>query len=282
MVNVFDYTDYREYLKDYFEERKESDPKFSHRWLARQLDLSTSNLLWLIIQGKRNLTSTLCHKLSEVFKLSRKESEYFENTVGFMQAKASREKDLYFSRMALLRKKLKIDRIEERQYEYYTNWYHPVVRELVTNPSFNGGHETLCKMLVPSITPSQAKHSVELLKKLGMIKKQGGRFVQTSPLLTTGPEVNSLAIVNFHRAMGGLAIEALDRVSKNERNITSSTLYITRNVYEQMVKKIEDLRRELLAMADSVKQGERVYQVNFQVFPVSRTTPDPSSTRRGA
>jgi uncharacterized protein (TIGR02147 family) len=271
MVNVFNYTDYREYLKDYFKDRKKSDPKFSHRWLARQLDLSTSNLLWLVIKGKRNLTAGLCHKLSEIFKLSRRESEYFENMVNFMQSKASKVKDLYFSRMALLRKKLKVDRIEEQQYEYYTNRYNPVIRELVTNPAFSNDPEALSKMILPSITPSQAKRSIELLLKLGMIKKQGGRYVQTSPLISTGPEVNSLAIVNFHRAMGGLAIEALDRVPKNERNITSSTLYISRNVYEQMVKKIEDLRREFLAMADSVKQGERVYQVNFQVFPVSKT-----------
>lgn len=279
MVNVFDFTDYRAFLKAYFQERKKNDRKFSHRWLARQLDLSTSNLLWLVIQSRRNLTAELCHRLSEVFKLSRRESEYFESMVNFMQAKTNREKNLYFSRMALLRKKLKIDRIEERQYEYYTNWYNPVIRELVTNPAFNGDPETLCKVLQPSITPSQAKRSIELLLRLGMIKKQVGRYVQISPLLSTGPEVNSLAIVNFHRAMGGLATEALDRFSKNERNITSSTLYITGEVYKQMVKKIEDLRRELLAMADSVKQGERVYQANFQLFPVSRATSDPSSSK---
>jgi uncharacterized protein (TIGR02147 family) len=282
MVNIFDFTDYRAYLKAYFEARKKSDPKFSHRWLARRLDLSTSNLLWLVMQGKRNLTGTLCHKITEVFRLSRREAEYFENTVGFMQAKTNKEKDRYFSRMAIMRKKLKVDRIEERQYEYYTNWYHPVVRELVAGPLFNGDYEALSRMLQPSITPSQAKRSVELLLKLGMIKRQGGRYVQTSPLVTTGPEVNSLAVVNFHRAMGGLAVEALDRFPKNERNITSSTIFINAELYETIRKRIEDLRNELLSLAGSVEQGERVYQANFQLFPVSRTTPNPSSVRRGA
>ena len=282
MVNVFDFTDYRVYLKTYFEDRKKSDPAFSHRWLARRLDLSTSNLLWLVMQGKRNLTGTLCHKISEVFKLSRKEAEYFENMVNFMQAKTNKEKDLFFSHMTGLRKKLNVDRIEERQYEYYTNWYNPVVRELVTGPAFDGGPEALSRMLQPSITPSQAKRSIELMLRLGMIKKQGRRYVQTSPLLSTGPEVNSLAIVNFHRAMGTLAVEALDRIPKKERNITSSTIYITDGMYESIVKKIEEFRKELLLMADSVEQGERVYQLNFQLFPVSKTTPGPSSTRRGA
>jgi uncharacterized protein (TIGR02147 family) len=67
MVNVFDFIDYREYLKAYFEDRKASDPKFSHRWLAGRLDLSTSNFILLVMQGKRNLNAGLCLRISEVF-----------------------------------------------------------------------------------------------------------------------------------------------------------------------------------------------------------------------
>lgn len=270
MVTIFDFTDYRAYLKTYFEDRKKSDPKFSHRWLAGRLDLATSNFIMLVIQGKRNLNSGLCLKISEVFRHSRKEAEYFENMVNFIQAKTSKEKDLYFSRMVSMRKKLKVDRIEERQYEYYTNWYNPIVRELVTSPAFDGNIESLSRMLQPAVTPSQVKRSIELLLKLGMIKKQGSGYAQTNRLITTGPEVSSLAVANFHRAMGGLGVESLDRIPKNERNITSSTIYITAPMFDTIRKMIEEFRKELLSLAGTVKQGERVYQINFQAFPVSK------------
>jgi uncharacterized protein (TIGR02147 family) len=270
MVNLFEFTDYREYLKAYFEDRKATDPKFSHRWLARRLDLSTSNFILLVMQGKRNLNAGLCLKISEVFKHSVKEASYFENMVDFIQAKSPKVKDLHFSRMKALRKNLNIDRIEDRQYEYYSNWYNPVIRELVTNPALGGNPEMISRLLQPSITPSQAKRSIELLLKLGLIIKRGAHFVQTSPLITTGPEVNSLAVVNFHRAMGNLAVEALDRIPKGERNITASTIYITASAFEILKKKIEDFRKELLALADSVQYGERIYQINFQAFPVSK------------
>jgi uncharacterized protein (TIGR02147 family) len=270
MVNVFEFTDYREYLKAYFEDRKKTDGKFSHRWLARRLDLSTSNFIMLVMQGKRNLNAGLCLKISEVFKHSSKETAYFENMVHFAQAKSPKEKALYFSRMADFRKNFKIDRIEDRQYEYYSNWYNPVIRELVVNPALNGSPETISKLLQPAVTPTQVKRSIELLLKLGLIKKQNNRFIQTSPLISTGPEVNSVAVVNFHRAMGNLAVEALDRIPKEERNITASTIYISASTFETLKKRITDFRKELLAMADSDKQGERVYQINFQVFPVSK------------
>ncbi len=287
MASIFQFTDYREYLKAYFAERKKSDRTFSHRWIARQLDISTSNFLWLVMQGRRNLKPGICLKISELFKHSRQEAEYFENMVNFAQAKISREKDLFFRRMAALRKELKIETIEEWQYEYYTNWYNPVIRELVTSPAFDGDPATLSSLLQPSITPRLVKQSIELLLKLKMIKRRAhNRYIQTFPNITTGPEVNSLAVVNFHRAMGNLAVESLDRIPKQERNITASTVFITREMFDTIREKIEEFRKEILRLADTVKQGDRVYQINFQVFPVSKAyrrqynTPNPSSTRR--
>jgi uncharacterized protein (TIGR02147 family) len=270
MVTIFDFTDYRAYLKAYFIDRKERDKSFSHRWLARRLELATSNFIMLVMQGKRNLTSGLCLAISEVFKHTKKEAEYFENIVGFNQAKTGKEKDLYFSRMMAFRKNLKVDKIAEWQYEYYSNWHHPVIRELVASPHFSGDPAALAKMLLPSITPQQVKHSIELLAKLGMIERRGKKYHQTSPLLTTGPEVNSLAVANFHRNMGRLAIEALDRVPREERNISSSTIFITGETFDTIRKRIEEFRKELLGLADAGQQGERVYQMNFQLFPVSK------------
>jgi uncharacterized protein (TIGR02147 family) len=108
--------------------------------------------------------------------------------------------------------------------------------------------------------------------KLGMIKKAGGGYEQTSPLIATDPEVNSFAVVNFHRAMGNLAVESLDRIPKNERSVTSCTVRVSPEIFAAMRKKTDDFRQELLALADSAGDGDRVYQVNFQLFPVSKNS----------
>lgn len=269
MINVFAYTDFRHYLKDYFSDRKKNDPRFSHRWLARKLELATSNFILLVMQGKRNLSKSLCFKISEVFDHSRSEAAYFEEMVNFLQAKSNKEKNLYFSRMIALRKNFNIDKIEEWQYEYYSNWYYPVVRELVTSQEFTGDTKLLARSLIPPISQSQVERSITLLLKLGLIKKKGKKYIQSSSFISTGPEVQSLSVVNFHRKMGELAVESLDRVPKEERNITSSTISITEDMFDTMRKKIDDFRKELLGLATSDASGDRVYQVNFQVFPVS-------------
>ena len=252
-----------------FNEHKKLNHTFSHRFVASRLGLSTSNFLWLVMQGKRNLNPSLCLKLSELFKHTPKESDYFENMVNFAQAKTHREKDRHFTRMVDLRKNSNVGRIEERHYTYLSNWYNAVVRELVTQKDFKKDYNTLAKRVRPRITESQARKSVELLLELGFIKEKGGRYVQSTPIVSTGPEVTSLAATNFHRTMGHLAIESLDSLGKDERNITACLVGLSRESYKKAVDAITECRSRILAIAEDEKEPAQVFGVNFQCFPVS-------------
>ncbi len=269
MPNIFEYTNFREYLKDYFKEAKKHNSRFSHRYLANKLGLSTPNLILLVMQGKRKLTQTVCFKLSRILSHTKKEALYFENMVMFIQAKTHDEKNKYFNTMTELRRNLKIARIEEQQYEYYSNWYNPVIRELVVDPDFNDDFNALAKRTSPSITPAQAKRSVELLLKLGLIKKRGKCYIHTNPVISTEPEVNSLAVVNFHRKMANLSAESFDRHLRNERTITSCTVNICRESFHELKREIADLRKKALALAQNSSKPGRVYQMNIQLFPLS-------------
>lgn len=269
MPNVFEYTNFREYLKDYFDEAKKENPNFSHRWLSQQLGLSTPNLIMLVMQGKRNLTKSVAFKLCEVLEFSRKESDYFQNMVSFMQSKTNDEKNQHFTQMIELRRNLKTAKIEEKHYEYYSNWYNPVVRELVTHPDFDGDPKWIAKRISPSITPVQAERSVKLLLELGLIKKDGEQYIQADSLISTGSSVNSLAVVNYHRKTAGLASESYDRHLKKERTITSCTINISPERFEELKRELTDFRKKALALAEDVGESTRVYQLNLQLFPVS-------------
>jgi uncharacterized protein (TIGR02147 family) len=268
-INIFQYTDYREYLKAYFVWRKKSDPKFSHRYFSRRLGLISTNFIMMVMQGKRNITQPMAFRISGEFKHNPKEAEYFESLVGFAKAETSSEKNQYFTRMMALRKTTNVDKIDERQYEYYSNWYNLAVRELVTYPDFKGDYKWLAKKLVPRITETQAKRSVELLLKLGLIQKKGTTYSRKSVLVSTGPQVTSLAVANFHRTMAGRAAEAMDIIPKEERNMTACTVNISQEGFEKIKEAVAEWRKKILAIADSEKEAERVYQMNFQLFPLS-------------
>jgi uncharacterized protein (TIGR02147 family) len=268
-ISVYQYIDYREYLKAYFEDRKKNDSKFSHRYLMSRLGLVSPVFIMLVIQGKRHITPQLAHKISKEFKHTSREAEYFENLVGFTKAETPSEKDRYFSRMIALRKTTDIGKIDEQQYEYYSNWYNLAIRELVNYPEFKGDYTWLAKKVIPAITEPQARRSVELLLKLGLIQKKGKIYTRTSALISTPLQVSSLAVANFHRVMANRAADAMDLIPKEERDMTACTVNISQRGFEQIREAIDECRRKVMAIAEEDSPAERVYQVNFHLFPLS-------------
>lgn len=270
MVRIYEHINYREYLKAYFNDRKKRDTKFSHRFLARKLGLVSPTFMMLVMQGKRNITEELAARIASALKLNDKEGEYFACMIGFDQAKTPSEKDHYFTRMAELRKYSNVKKIEESQYEFYSKWYNIPIRELVTYPEFKGNYRWLAKKLIPSITEPQAIKAVQLLLKLGLIKKKGKGFERTSRLMSTGDQVNSVAVVNFHRSMAQIAGASLDAVPKQERDITACTVNVDEQGFQAIRKVVSECRKKILAIAEAESLVNRVYQINFQIYPVSK------------
>ena len=66
MVNLFEYLNYREFLRDAYEERHKGDWRFSHRYIAERAGFDAS-MFNKILQGKRNLTARLVSVFADIF-----------------------------------------------------------------------------------------------------------------------------------------------------------------------------------------------------------------------
>jgi uncharacterized protein (TIGR02147 family) len=273
MPNILEYTNYRKYLGDWFSEEKKKTPHFSHRYLAQKLELTTPNFILLVIQGKRNLSRTTVFKLCRFMKLTNIETEYFENLVNYAQAKRHDEKDRYFNSIIAMRHDLKVAKIEDWQYEYYNKWYNLVVRELVVQPDFNGDFRALAKKIAPQITETEARRSVELLLKLNLIKLESGKYVQTDEVISTESEASSLAVAMFHRTMSQLAGESIERFLQKERSITSCTVRLNEDDFLSIKREAFDFMRKAAEIAEAKNNDgpARVYQLNMQLFPLSKS-----------
>ncbi len=125
-------------------------------------------------------------------------------------------------------------------------------------------------MVTPPITLKQAKKSVKLLEKLGMISRQkNGIYRITDKSITTGKEVISLAVQNFHVECTKLAEKAIQQIGKKERNITGLTLGISKKSYDLICGQIQYFQERIMNIANSDDEADRVYQLNFHLFPLS-------------
>ncbi len=274
MVNVFDYTDYRILLGDLYKEKKKECPFFSYRYICNKVGFASAGFFTNILNGKRNISNELIFKFTELFCFTRQETEYFELMVHFNQCKDQEQREYYHDKMISSRKS-SIFELTAEQNEYFSTWYNVAIKELLNYYPFNGDYEALAKMISPSITPQQAQAAVELLLKLNLLRKEGDHYCVAERTLTTGPFVSLASIHNFQRSMMDLASTSIERFDKNDRCISTLTLNVSYKQFKNIEERLAIFRRDLLEMAkNDPNHSDRVYQFNFQIFPLTKKMMD--------
>ncbi|MBU0506505.1 MAG: TIGR02147 family protein [bacterium] len=271
-ISVFEYSDYRTYLKNWYEEAKKGNGGFSYRQFSKKAGFSTSNFLMLVIKGQRNLTEQSLAKVMIGLGLNKQEQDFFRNLVFFNQAKTHEEQNLYYQQLLQSKKFNELKPIEKKQYEYYSTWYHPVVRELVCSPDFDGTAQWLSHKIYPHVSEGLCAKSIELLEELGFIKqKSDGKWQQTSSIVSTGPELTSLVVHNYHKSILELSKAVMDKLSTEHRDVSTLTLGIKRDRIEELKTKLRDFRKEILTMVSADTEPEEVVQLNMQFYPVTKS-----------
>jgi uncharacterized protein (TIGR02147 family) len=254
MPDISSYTDYRRFLGDYYKEAKGKNQRFSYQIFAKRAGFKSKSFICTVVQGKRSLSRACVIALSQAMKLNKTETDYFENLVGFNQAFTLQERNHYFEKLSSIKttgkNPWKPQLLRNDQYEFYSRPQHAVIRALIDQRPFKGDYAWLAKSVRPRITVREARISVELLARLGFIKKRkDGVWEVIDKVMVTSPEVTSLAIQNFHRQTGELALQALSDLPKDKRNITSVTLGISPQTYKVVCDEIQAFRERLACIA---------------------------------
>lgn len=272
MPDLFAFQNYRVYLEEYYNEQKKLKRNFSYRAFSKKAGINASAFLFYVIKGQRNLTKSSIQQVAKALDLIPGETEYFENLVYFNQAKSISEKANYYSRIIKSRKPRLIEKLNQNKYEYFSKWYHCVIRELVTIIDFKRDFQLLGICTLPPITAKEAKESVELLEKLDFIKQdKQGQYHIVNPVISARSEgAEVFAIEKFQQEMLELARFSFTHFTKPERLNASTTFKISKETFEFFKLKTREFRGELLELARLDQKADRVYQFTFNLFPVGR------------
>lgn len=251
---------------------KKTKKAFSYRYFAKKAGFSSPSALKLILDRKRGMTDTSVSKISRGLELSTVEAEYLLALVRFAQEKNLDKKKEHYSQCVKIRKKKSIQSLSSDQFGYFSTWYHPAVRELVKHRDFQGDPAWIAEKVFPPITKRQASQSLELLLALGLIKRDGrGSFVQVDRAIATERELTSMVVRQFHKTMGKKAIESLQTVEPEDRDITGITFGIPKGKIKELKDKIAEMRKELTSTIGSLDEStDEVYHLNIQLFPLTK------------
>jgi uncharacterized protein (TIGR02147 family) len=281
MSDMFVHQNYREYLREYYNEQKALKKNFSYRSFSEKAGIAAPSFLFHVIEGKRNLTKASVLKISQAIGHNRDEAEFFENLVFFNQAQTVTEKTLYYSRLVEIRKPIDIAIIPKDRYEYYSNWYHSVIREVVIFFDFKDDFDRLGAMLVPPIKGSDAKKSLALLERLGFIERDAqGLYHQTQNLINLKVSAAEAFVVEkFQMEMLQVALKAYDAIPVRKRMTTSTTFSISPETFELFKLRLRELQYQLMEIARIDEKPSTAYQLTLNLFPVSRSVSDDSTQK---
>jgi uncharacterized protein (TIGR02147 family) len=273
--NIFEFTDYRQYIKAYYEAQKELNPHFSFQVFCNNAGFPNKGFVHNVIYGVKNLSRLSAMKFSQGMRLTKSEAEFFESLVFFNQAKNVKEKNHYFEKLSSVKPMTPeasiAKKVVDHQFSFYSTWYGSAIRSMIDMfPEKSDDFTWIGSNLHPRLSPVLVRKTVKTMLALGLLERINGRLKVKEKTITTGREAKNLAVAQFHMEMMRLAQRALADLPSEKRHMTGLTLGISHKAYLQICEDIFALQEKILRCAETDEGSDSVYQLNFQLFPLSK------------
>jgi len=147
----------------------------------------------------------------------------------------------------------------------------PAIRELLFIYDFKDDYKALAQKMTPTIKPNDAEQAIKVLLSCGLIeKKQTGFYKPCDPVIEKDSTFASLYWAAYMQSNISLALEAVHRYNKEQRNISASTFALSKENLNYVSEKIKELRHLLLKLSEEDSKRDVVYQFNIQLFPLTK------------
>ena len=269
MKPIIEYSNFRQYLLDYYEERKRVSA-FSWREFSKVAGFTSSSYMKVVCDGKSKLSKIGVERVATAIGLTGFELDYFRAMVKFGQAASEETKKAAYRDMLAIAKVHKVRVLEGDLFAYYDTWRNPMMRELAPlMPGATPGE--MAKMCYTETSAQDVRESLDFLTKAGLLKKEkDGSFAQSETSVSGTPDATRLALRGMHRQMAQLATPALE-LPACERNFSGVTMGVSRESYDRIVRLLDECRRQIIAIAAEDKNIEQVYRLNLQLFPLTKS-----------
>jgi uncharacterized protein (TIGR02147 family) len=269
MRPIFEYLDYRDLLKDAFEERKVLNPLYSYRMYAEALGLHTSNIFRIL--GKETHLPARCQSRAvEYLGLSERSTTYFLLLVAYARERNAKARQSILEEAMTLRD-VSLRQLGENDLAYFKDWWIAAVRALLEVLDGKAVPSVIASKLNPPVTPDQVAQALTLLQELGLVKKgSSGRLIVGEPHVTVVPSREKVEAVHaYQRQILTLASDSLKRFPASLRDVSTVAMAIDRDRFIEVRGMLRECRRLIQKSAGEAKDPDRAMQLVMAFFPLS-------------
>jgi uncharacterized protein (TIGR02147 family) len=266
-IDIFQFTHFRKYLDEYQAARVQTDPEFTRAGVCALLGLpKTRSYFNDIVKGKK-LSGRMIPKFVEVLGLNKKEAKYFETMVNFDQAKTTTERNAFFDEL-IKQHPDPHNILDEDAYEYYNHWYNSVLFTALDVMDVSDDLEPIQKRIFPKVSVGTLKRSLELLERLGFVRKnEKGFWKSCRDTVSSGAYSNSDLVRQYQLQCFELSKQALLANDERSSDMATFTFSVSDDAFRAIAKEIHGLKARVrkIIMLDK-KKATGVHQLNLHLF----------------
>lgn len=271
------YTDYRAFLKDYFEfrvhESKGHFRPFSYSDFSAAADIKSPNYLKLIIQGERNLSLDMAKKFGRALKLDKAQQTEFEALVFYGQEKDPLQRNKFLKQLSEIRSQKALDdgEFDQETWDKVPGWLSWVLYAMIDQENISFNPEMLKKSLRHHVTEKQIADALDKLKN-DIAIDENFKPRKLNAMISNADKIPAALIRKLQSELIYLGLESLYRDNVADREISGFTMAMTEEEFNLVRHDLRKVRKEIqrkLMMAREAGTGKKVYQVNIQLFPLT-------------
>ncbi len=265
---IYEYENYRDFLKSTLAEKCSNNRAYSLRAFAGHINISPS-MLSDVLKGKRHLSADMALKIADCLDLKIKEKDYFYNLVLLESAKSFELKEVVEKKINKLRPKKNITDLSLDIFRVISDPAHVTILEMagISNIKLN----TQLAARAIGISEIEAIVIIERLERIGLIEKRiDGNYKKVHEELVAKSEKPNVALRAFHKKMLEKAISSLETQANDEKFVGSETFAFSAKNLKEAEEILEECFSRVLALAQKQEKNEAVYHLGIQLFNLTK------------
>lgn len=280
---ISDYMSYRLFLADFYQYKRKASKgslrRYNYAVFSAAANIKSPNYLKMIIEGKRNLSNDMIGKFGKALGLSKDLTEEFRLLVHFTQATDPADRNMYLKKLSEHRVagKLKSGEIDRKTWEKVPNWVTWIIYAMVDQEGVSFDTAALKKLLRNKASADEIDNALKTLLTTGELRRDEvtGEIKKNRSLIESPEEIPVALVRKLQSQLMYLGLESLYQDQPTDREFGTLTLSLTKSEFEEIKFKLRQMRKALHkdnSIARMKDKGERVYQLNIQLFPVTNAT----------
>jgi uncharacterized protein (TIGR02147 family) len=267
MPNIYDFTDYRAFLRERLVALHSNNPKHSQRWVAKNAGFQSLHLLSMILSGARSLAKDKVEPLSKVLKLDSKESEYFRLIHALSEASNHEDQKSILREIKIAFKNGLFSFFGEESVKAITTWYLGAIVQLTVLTEFKESPDWIASRL--GISEEEASDGLAFLIKHNFLIRENGRLIRSQPSLHNFGKLPPLTVASYHMQILEKAYQSVAK-TKDYKYIETLTIAVAKNEVPQFKEAIKKFCREFDLDGESSTQARSdVWQLAVAFFSLT-------------